>query len=157
LLHDIVIPVFSRIGPRPRPRWKIQSVVTRQRPEFSAAVSSLLPVVCYQCRRSECPLWVKSGQAATDQNPALSAITPIADKRWCGWIVRFVPIAGHSAIHSITSSTRVSRAGTIREGLRRAKATRDQPRLEPASAAVPSAAKHQNDDYNDEKRGGIHM
>ena len=29
-------------------------------------------------------------------------------------------------------------------------------RLEPASAAVPSAAKHQKDDNNDEKRGGIH-
>jgi hypothetical protein len=28
-------------------------------------------------------------------------------------------------------------------------------RLEPASAAVPSAAKHQKDDNNDEKRGGI--
>jgi hypothetical protein len=28
-------------------------------------------------------------------------------------------------------------------------------RLEPASAAVPSAAKHQNDDYNDDKRGGM--
>ena len=43
------------------------------------------------------------------------------------------------------------------ERLRCAKATRDQPRLEPASAAVPSAAKQQKDDYNDEKRGGIHM
>ena len=29
--------------------------------------------------------------------------------------------------------------------------------LEPASAAVPSAANHQKDDYNDEKRGRIHM
>jgi hypothetical protein len=40
----------------------------------------------------------------------------------------------------------------------RAKATCDQPRLVPASAAVPTAAKQQNDDYyNDEKRGGIHV
>jgi hypothetical protein len=65
--------------------------------------------------------------------------------------------SGHSAIRSITSSARVSRAGTIREGLRRAKESGDQPLLEPASAAVPSAAKQQKDDYNDKKRGGIHM
>ena len=32
-----------------------------------------------------------------------------------------------------------------------------QARLEPASAAVPSAAKHQKDYNNDKKRGGIHM
>jgi hypothetical protein len=33
----------------------------------------------------------------------------------------------------------------------------DQSRLVPASAAVPAAAKQQNDDQNDEKRGGIHV
>jgi hypothetical protein len=35
--------------------------------------------------------------------------------------------------------------------------TRDQPRLVPASTAVPAAAaKEQNEKYNDEKRGGVH-
>ena len=40
-----------------------------------------------------------------------------------------------------------------------AKATCDQPRLEPAPAAVEAAAKYQNDEYNnnDEKRGVIHV
>jgi hypothetical protein len=39
-----------------------------------------------------------------------------------------------------------------------AKATCDQPRLVPASTAVPAAAANQqNDKYNDEKRGGIHV
>jgi hypothetical protein len=38
------------------------------------------------------------------------------------------------------------------------KPTCDRPRLVPASTAVPAAAaKQQNDDYNEEKRGGIHM
>src|ERR1022692_4880862 len=39
-----------------------------------------------------------------------------------------------------------------------AKATCDQPRLVPASTAVPAAAANQqNDKHNDEKRGGIHV
>ncbi len=36
-------------------------------------------------------LWVISGQAVAGQNPPLSAVTPKADKRGYGWIVRFVP------------------------------------------------------------------
>jgi hypothetical protein len=39
-----------------------------------------------------------------------------------------------------------------------AKVDRELLRLVPASAAVPAAAaKEQNDDYNDEKRVGIHL
>jgi L-lactate utilization protein LutB len=34
---------------------------------------------------SQCPLWVISGQPILGQNPTLSALTPIADKRRCGW------------------------------------------------------------------------
>jgi hypothetical protein len=34
------------------------------------------------------PLWVKSGQTITGQNPPLSVVTPIADKRGRNWIVR---------------------------------------------------------------------
>src|ERR1019366_2734765 len=33
-------------------------------------------------------IWVKSGQAVAGQNPPLSAVTPIADKRGSGWNVR---------------------------------------------------------------------
>jgi hypothetical protein len=42
---------------------------------------------------SQCPLWVESGQTIAGQNPPLSVVTPIADKRGCGWIVRFVSLA----------------------------------------------------------------
>ena len=35
--------------------------------------------------RPQCPLWVISGQTIAGQNPPLSAVTPIADKRGCGW------------------------------------------------------------------------
>jgi hypothetical protein len=38
-------------------------------------------------------LWVKSGQTIAGQNPPLSAVTPIADKRGCGCDVRYVPEA----------------------------------------------------------------
>jgi hypothetical protein len=42
---------------------------------------------------SQCRLWVKSGQTIRGQNRPLSAVSPIADKRGRGWIVRYVPIA----------------------------------------------------------------
>jgi hypothetical protein len=37
--------------------------------------------------------WGKSGQTIASQNPRLSAVSPIADKRRCGWNVRFMPKA----------------------------------------------------------------
>jgi hypothetical protein len=41
--------------------------------------------------------------------------------------------------------------------LRHLGANSDQPRLVPASPAVEAAAEHQNDENNDDKRGGIHV
>jgi hypothetical protein len=47
----------------------------------------------FAAAHSRCRLWVISGQTIARQNPPLSAVSPIADKRGRNWIVHFVPIA----------------------------------------------------------------
>src|ERR1035437_11037769 len=45
-------------------------------------------LLCFASFAWRTRLWVISGQTNADQNRPLSAVTPIADKRSCGWIVR---------------------------------------------------------------------
>ena len=46
--------------------------------------------------QTECPLWVIRDRIPPQCRP-MSAVTLIADKRWCGWIVRFVVSTTHAA------------------------------------------------------------
>ena len=61
--------------------------------------------------RSACPLWVKSGQTILKFN--FVCFGPIANKRGCGRIVRFVPIGGIAPIYSNTSSALPGRVSCV--------------------------------------------
>jgi hypothetical protein len=49
----------------------------------------------------QCPLWVKSGKARTEQ--MLSAFTPLATAARTSWIVSFVPIADMGSQREVSS------------------------------------------------------
>src|ERR1017187_9969774 len=89
-LHYVVMssPIPSKLY------LPIVSAVARQWPHLLELLSlQRNHIVALRCRRVGAIHSIISGQTVTDKNRNLSAVTPIADKRGCGRIVRFVPKA----------------------------------------------------------------
>jgi hypothetical protein len=67
------------------PRSSGGGILTAQTSALKGAETGIKIIAAVHSR---CPFWVKSGQTIAGKNPQLSVVTPIADKRGRGLIVR---------------------------------------------------------------------